>query len=99
MQTTNMLRTTAPVSSSRMCCNRANFQAKLAPSVRRGRMALIRAEADNTGGSITNSGQTKGKDSYEVRTAQDHMHLFVPYIHDMYLYVLLLHCSTPALGM
>lgn len=61
-----MLRTAAPSASSRVCCNRTVFQIKLVPAVRRNRTTLVRAEADNTGGSITNSGQTKGKDSYEV---------------------------------
>ncbi|KAL3141794.1 hypothetical protein ABBQ32_004468 [Trebouxia sp. C0010 RCD-2024] len=65
MQTASMLRTAAPSSSSRVCCNRTVFQTKPVPAIRRNRATLIRAEADNTGGSITNSGQTKGKDSYE----------------------------------
>lgn len=70
MQTASMLRTTTPLSSSRVCCNRTAFQAKLVPAaLRRGRATLTRAEADNTGGSITNSGQTKNKDSYEVSTS------------------------------
>lgn len=64
MQTVSMLRTTALVSSSRQCCNRTCFQAKLAPAAfRRSSPPVVRAEADNR--SITNSGQTKGKDSYE----------------------------------
>lgn len=67
MQTASMLRTTAPASASR--CHRPVVQAKLVPAaLRRGRTVQTRAEADNTGGSITNSGKTKGKDSYEVRT-------------------------------
>ena len=67
MQTVSMLRTTALVSSSAQRCNRTTFRANLAPAApRRTRTLSIRAEADNTGGSITNSGQTKGKDSYEV---------------------------------
>ena len=67
MQTASMLRTNGLVSSSRQCCNRQFFQPHFAPAVTlRSRAALTRAEADNTGGSITNSGQTKGKDSYEV---------------------------------
>ena len=68
MQTVSMLRTTALVSSSRQCCTRTSFQAKLAPVVvQRRSHTVIRAELDsNSGGSITNSGQTKGKDSYEV---------------------------------
>ncbi|KAL3141793.1 hypothetical protein ABBQ32_004467 [Trebouxia sp. C0010 RCD-2024] len=64
MQTASMLRTTAPASASR--CHRPVVQAKLVPAaLRRGRTVQTRAEADNTGGSITNSGKTKGKDSYE----------------------------------
>ena len=72
MQTASMLRTNALVSSSRQCCNRQIFQPHFAPAVAlRRRAVLIRAEADNTGGSITNSGQTKGKDSYEVWPLSD----------------------------
>ncbi|KAL3161063.1 hypothetical protein ABBQ38_009446 [Trebouxia sp. C0009 RCD-2024] len=64
MQTASMLHTTALVSPSRQCSNHTCFQARLAPATLRQRRAtLIRAEADNR--SITNSGQTKGKDSYE----------------------------------
>ena len=67
MQTVSMLRTTALVSPSRQCCNRTARPANLAPAPhRRSRMMSIRAEADNSQGSITNSGRTKGKDSYEV---------------------------------
>ena len=67
MQIASVLRTNALVSSGRQCCNRQVFQSNVAPAVpRRSRAILTRAEADNTGGSITNSGQTKGKDSYEV---------------------------------
>ncbi|KAL3162850.1 hypothetical protein ABBQ32_009303 [Trebouxia sp. C0010 RCD-2024] len=64
MQTASMLHITALFSPSRQCCDRTCFQARLAPaSLRRSRVACVRAEADNK--SITNSGQTKGKDSYE----------------------------------
>merc|ERR1712071_461975 len=65
MQTVSMLRTTAFVSSSLQLCNRTTFRAIAPAAPRRLRTFSIRAEADNTGGSITNSGQTKGKDSYE----------------------------------
>lgn len=72
MQTVNMLRSTAVVTSSRQWSNRSRLQANIAPAAPcRGRALSIRAEADNTGGSITNSGQTKGKDSYEVNILSD----------------------------
>ena len=72
MQTVSMLRTNALVSSSRQCSNRQYFQPHFAPAVAlRSRAVLTRAEADNTGGSITNSVQTKGKDSYEVCLLSD----------------------------
>lgn len=68
MQSTTMLRANALMTSSRQACNRGAFQAKLAPAAPPRRcVKIIRAEADNTGESITNSGTTKGKDSYEVR--------------------------------
>lgn len=68
MQVVRTLRTSALVSSSRQCCSRQAVQLNLAPAhaPRQSRTTLIRAEVNNTGGSITNSGQTKGKDSYEV---------------------------------
>ena len=72
MQTVSMLRSTACVSTSRQWSNRSRFQANVVPAAAsRGRALSIRAEADNTGGSITNSGQTKGKDSYEVYILHD----------------------------
>ena len=68
MQVVSTLRTNALVSLSRQCCSRQTAQLNRAPAhaTRQSRPTLIRAEANNTGGSITNSGQTKGKDSYEV---------------------------------
>ena len=67
MQDVSTLRTSALVSTSRQRCSRQAVL-KFAPAraPRQSRPTLIRAEANNTGGSITNSGQTKGKDSYEV---------------------------------
>ena len=67
MQVASILRTSALVPSTRQCCKRQVFQPNVAPVLSRGsRTILSRAEADNTGESITNSGHTKGKDSYEV---------------------------------
>ena len=69
MQTMTMLRANVSVTPSRQVCNRSAFQAKFTPrpvAPCRRITTVIRAEADNTGGSITNSGTTKGKDSYEV---------------------------------
>ena len=67
MQAISTHRTIASVSSGRQCSSRSVSQAKLSPAALRcSRLTLVRAEADNTGESITNSGQTKNKDSYEV---------------------------------
>ena len=75
MQTLSMLRSNALVSSGRQCGDRVRLQVNHAPATpSRSRTLFVRAEADNTGGSITNSGQTKGKDSYEVYALSDHVH-------------------------
>ena len=68
MQAASMLRTPGLVSSSRYSVSRAVFQKSSAPLVLRQRYSTTtRAEADNTGGSITNSGKTSKPDSYQVQ--------------------------------
>ena len=69
MQAVTTYRSTASVSLARQCSARVGrvSHAKLSPAApRRSRSTFVHAEADNAGESITNSGQTKGKDSYEV---------------------------------
>ena len=71
MQTATMLHTSGFASASRLTVNRATFQKSLVPACSRPRVSkAVRAEADNAGGSITNSGKTKKADSYEVSNQQ-----------------------------
>ena len=71
MQAISTHRSIASVSTGRQCGTVSILHAKLSPAApRRNRLTFLRAEANNTGESITNSGQTKGKDSYEVLAVQ-----------------------------
>lgn len=64
-----MLRSPAVLPSSRQCSNRAPLQRTCLPAgaLRVRAPRAVRAEADNTGGSITNAGKTEKPDSYQVR--------------------------------
>lgn len=71
MQASSVMRSSGLVSTSRHIVNRSSFQKSPAPvALRQHNTSIIRAEANNTGGSkggsITNSGKTEQPDSYEV---------------------------------
>ena len=69
MQTASLMRTSGLVSTSQHSIHRTPVQKILAPTAvtLRQRGFKIRAEADKSGDSITNSGKTDRPDSYEVQ--------------------------------
>ena len=69
MQTINMTPSTGLTSSTRHSVNRTVFQGRALAPLRQRTVRTVRAENENAGGSITNSGKTKNPDSYEVLIA------------------------------